>query len=321
MACYHPLTAWKSKQVNATGKRSLTFNPTEGIGSSLPLPCGRCIGCKLEYSRQLALRCVHESSLHSDNCFLTLTYRPENLPEGGVLVKKHYVDFMKRLRRWSKRKLLYLMCGEYGELCRICRRPKRKCICPSYIAGPGRPHYHACLFGLDFSDKAFYTVRNGVTLYTSQKLEQLWSHGFCSVGSLTFESAAYVARYVVKKITGDLADTHYTVADPETGEFVRLPPEYSTRSLKPAIGKLWMAQFSSDVYPSDEVVMRGKVMKPPKYYDTLYERAHGADAIGAIKEDRRKFANRNRSNNTPDRLAVREEVKIASINHLKREIE
>ena len=84
MPCYHPLKGYRSKFVNPdTGKRSVVFNPREGF-YDLPqqVPCGQCIGCRLEYSRQWAMRCAHEASLYEDNCFITLTYNPDNLPGG-----------------------------------------------------------------------------------------------------------------------------------------------------------------------------------------------------------------------------------------------
>lgn len=101
MPCYHPIQGWKSRFPNQKGKRPIVFkqNSYADLDSPVTLACGRCIGCRLEYSRQWAVRCVHEASLYDDNCFITLTYDNENLPEGGTLVKKHFQDFMKRLRK------------------------------------------------------------------------------------------------------------------------------------------------------------------------------------------------------------------------------
>lgn len=137
---------------------------------------------------------------------------------------------------------------------------------------------------------------------------------------MTFESAAYTARYIMKKMSGEPAEAHYTVADPETGELVQLLPEYITMSLKPAIGKDWFKQFASDVYPDDFIVQRGQKMKPPKYYDKLHEKLDHVAAI-SVKEIRAAFARAHQENSTPERLAVREQVKLAQIRNLKREIE
>lgn len=320
MPCFHPLEGFRSKTPSpSSGKYQVVFKWCEGYAlKPIPIPCGRCVGCRLERSRQWALRCVHEAQLHQDNCFITLTLNDEHLEGrylrghdsrtgkpiyGGTLNKKHFQDFMKRVRRpLPPGSVSYFHCGEYGERHR-------------------RPHYHALLFGLDFSDKHFYKRgKDGSPVYTSAALSALWPMGFSTVGALTFESAAYCARYALKKITGDQAKDHYTVCDQETGELLELAREYVTMSLKPAIAKGWFARFSSDVYPDDFVVIRGMKMKPPKFYDNLYE-LEDPVAHEAIKEERREYATRNKWNNTRERLAVRQEVKLASMNLIKRDIE
>lgn len=254
------------------------------------------------------MRCMHEASLHEQSCFVTLTYAPENLPHGGTLIKKHFKDFAKRVRKHfgcnnkSGKKFSYYHCGEYGETTR-------------------RPHYHALLFGVRFMDLVPYSRgADGSVLFTSETLSRLWPSGFATVGEITFESAAYVARYVMKKITGKAAQDHYTVIDPDSGEVHRLQPEYTTMSLKPAIAKDWYRAWSSDVYPSDEVIIRGKQMKPPKYYDRLLEMANPG-LYEHIKEDRKAAAAEKAHDSTSRRLRDREIVKRAQINQLKRTIE
>ena len=109
------------------------------------------------------------------------------------------------------------MCGEYGSD-------------PDQLSGLGRPHFHACLFNLDFKDKEFYSERDGVPLFKSASLSQIWGKGFVTVGEVTFESAAYVARYITKKINGDLADIHYNKVNYLTGELQSVEPEFTTMS-------------------------------------------------------------------------------------------
>lgn len=261
------------------------------------------------------MRITHEAQQHQEKCFLTLTLDDDHLVGryllghdqagvaiyGGTLVKKHFQDFMKRLRKRTGRELQYYHCGEYGERKR-------------------RPHYHAILFGYEFPDAQLYRVKNGHRLFTSQLLDEIWGHGGCTIGAVTFETAAYCARYVTKKITGELAERHYQGVDQDSGEVIRLLPEYSTMSLKRPIGKSWFAQFRGDVFPHDEVIMRGREMKPPRYYDKLLEELDQIE-FQRIKEARKAAATANRSNSTAARLAVREEVKIAQLKQLKREIE
>ena len=136
MPCYRPIKGYRSRRLNAeTGKRPVVFNPRDGFyDQPVDLPCGQCIGCRLERSRQWAIRCVHEASLHERNCFITLTYRDECLPTNGSLDLDAFQKFMKRLRRRFGEGVRFFHCGEYGE-------------------NFGRPHYHAILFNLDFSDK------------------------------------------------------------------------------------------------------------------------------------------------------------------------
>ncbi|AXL14473.1 replication initiator protein [Microviridae sp.] len=260
MACYSPLQAFR------TAKGEVVFEQPRGCFSiPLTLPCGQCVGCRLERSRQWAIRCVHEASLHKNNCFITLTFSNEHLPNPPTLDVRDFQLFMKRLRKEFGPGVRFYHCGEYGEKF-------------------GRPHYHAILFNLDFPDKYLFNVVNGQNLYRSPTLERLWPFGHSSIGSVTFESAAYVARYVMKKITGDAAKQYYSYC-PKTGEVFERKPEYTTMSRRPGIAKGWFDKFLTDVFPSDEVVLRGKSMKPPKYYDNQYEIVY-PDEYVKMKQER-----------------------------------
>lgn len=304
MPCFHPLTAFRSSTSDSRGKYKISFNPLSPNVCSdldLKLPCGRCVGCRLERSRQWALRCMHESTLHSDNCFITLTYAPEYLPEDGSLNVKHFQDFMKRFRKYFVHtKIRFYHCGEYGEKTR-------------------RPHYHAIIFGLDLPDRRLWKLNNGVPLFTSEILNKIWGKGFCVIGDVTFESAAYVARYIMKKINGDMADAHYTVVDPETGEVIRLKSEYTTMSRRPGIASRWFDKYKSDCFPHDFIVHRGMKMKPPSFYDRLYE-IDDPDAFKLLKRRRQALAKKDVDNNSPSRLNVREEVVNSRINRLIRSV-
>lgn len=303
MPCFRPLAAYRSRFPNKSGKHGLVFNRRDSLdGTRINIACGQCIGCRLERSRQWAMRCVHEAQLHEDNSFITLTYDDAHLPFGGSLDRKAFPLFMKRLRkRLAPLKVMYFSCGEYGSKLQ-------------------RPHYHACIFGYSFPDKQLWTIRNKVPLYRSALLESCWTLGHSSVGDVTFESAAYVARYIVKKWIGDGAAEHYERVDPETGEVFSLVPEFTTMSLKPAIGKKWFEQYSGDVYPSDEVILRGKKLKPPRYYNGLYDLSNPTE-MEEIKRKRVRAMHKQRANNTPERLAVREECKKLQARNLIRPLE
>lgn len=293
------MKGWKSLEVNPSGKRSITFNKKFALPHEpLEVPCGQCIGCRLERSRQWAIRLTHEKQLHEDSCFITLTYAPEKLPPFGSLRKKDFQDFMKRLRkRYAHKKIRFFHCGEYGE-------------------NFGRPHYHAIIFGLDWSDKEhLFTTKRGDKVYTSKKLEDLWGLGNASTAAVTFESCAYVARYVTEKITGKAALHHYNKIDLDTGEILaERSPEYVTMSRRPGIGKLWFDKFTTDVFPLDEVVLRGQKMKPPKYYTALYEHLN-PDDFARLKALRKAAALKPEvvADNTYDRLRVREEIQTKKL--------
>lgn len=295
MPCYHPLTAYRS----ADG--SIVFYD-RGTGDQLQLSCGQCVGCRLERSRQWAVRCVHEASMHEQNCFITLTYSDEFVPYDGGLRYPDFQRFMKRLRKYFKHKVRFYMCGEYGETF-------------------GRPHFHACLFGLDFPDRVvFGTTDAGFNIFTSDILSSLWPYGFSSVADFSFESAAYVARYVMKKVTGDAAASHYEVYDHVSGEIFNRSPEFNHMSLRPGIGALWFERYGlSDVAVRDAVVVNGVECTVPRYYDKLLKR------VDPLRYDDNKTQRvldsyLVRDDNTDTRLEVKERVALARISSLRRNL-
>lgn len=298
------MSGWRAKERNpATGKRKIVFNANEAfLDLPVVLPCGQCIGCRLEKSRQWAIRCVHEASLYEDNCFITLTYDDVHLPRDRSLDLPAFQGFMKRLRRRFGEGIRFFHCGEYGE--------KFK-----------RPHYHACIFNFDFNDKVLWKVSNGSRLYISESLQELWPFGYSTVGDVTFESAAYVARYVMKKVTGDRAALHYTDFDRATGEvFCERRPEYTTMSRRPGIGKPWLQRFIADVYPSDFVVVNGQKMRPPKYYDLSYE-VDNPEEFNKVRLQRKRKVIESAEDATYERLRDRETIQLKKVELLKRGLE
>lgn len=248
MACFSPLKAYRTLQ------GGISFD-AKGGGAPLLLSCGQCIGCRLERSRQWAVRCVHESKMHDFNCFCTLTYSDDFLPENQNLNYVDFQRFMKRLRkRFSGVPIRFYMCGEYGET-------------------TSRPHYHVLFFGLDFVDRVIARkCGSGFMVYSSDTLTKLWGKGDCYVGDLTFESAAYCARYVMKKVTGKAAESAYRMVNTDTGEIFQRVPEFTHMSLKPGIGANFYDKYVSDIFPHDRVVVRGAVSLPPRYYAKRYRR-------------------------------------------------
>lgn len=302
MVCYSPLKGWRSRKPTVNGKYGLTFKLSDGYHDQpMEVPCGQCVGCRLERSRQWAMRCMHEAQVHENNCFITLTYDNENLPADKSLKLEDFQKFMKRLRKKYGPEIRFYHCGEYGDK-------------------HGRPHYHAILFNHDFSDRTHWSTNNGYPLYISAELQHLWPYGYSSVADVTFDSAAYVARYVMKKITGEKAEDHYARYCQETGEYLySIKPEYNTMSRRPGIGKTWYEKHKTDVYPHDYVVVNGKKMKPPKYYDAILAFENEVE-YNEIKRKRKLKAKQLEEDNNDERLAVKERKKLLDLKKLKRPI-
>lgn len=314
MPCFHPRKGYRAKTLNPTGKRSITFNPKEAFYDlKIDIPCQQCDGCRLERSRQWAIRCMHEAKMHHDNCFITLTYDQKHQPPNGSLNVEHFQNFMKRLRsKFSKKTIRFFHCGEYGEL-------------------TTRPHYHAVLFGIDL--RKYGRIINGewqlwpwkkdkqTQHYRSQELEKLWTSGNSLVGELTFESAAYVARYILKKCTNHSnKNFFYTVEDEKTGALTQVKEEYVTMSRRPGIAKSFYDKYKYQMFKNDFVIVRGKKMKPPKFYMGQYEIQEPKKAK-LVKAKRENFAKENKDNNTHERLLAQERITKGRIQTLKRKYE
>lgn len=240
--------------------------------------------------------------MHNENTFITLTYNDEHIPEDGSLNLVHLQQFMKRLRKkYSPKTIRFFGCGEYGSKTH-------------------RPHYHALLFNHEFNDQRLHQERKCGPIFTSEQLLELWPWGFSSTAAATFQSASYVARYILKKVNGPNRKDHYTWVDPTTGEVHTVAPEFITMSTKPGIGRSWYDKFKTDIYPADFCVINGKKYKPPEYYDELYA-AENPKGFLKIKRQRVASLAKHADNNTPERLAVREQVLIARTSNLRRDLE
>lgn len=242
-------------------------------GSRAYRPCGKCMGCRLEYSRMWAIRCVHEASLYDENSFLTLTYNDDHLPDDRSIHKNEIQDFMRDLRyKLDDKKVRYFACGEYGKKL-------------------GRPHYHLCLFGHDFDDKTLHESRFSVAkrkgvhpskcgdVYKSDMLQEVWKKGFSYIGEVNFRSAAYVARYVTKKINGKKQKNHYQGKE----------QEFALMSRMPGIGKGWIEKNLKSVYPKDFFTFKGKKLRPSRFYDETLRKMR-PKMYKEVMEKRRELA-------------------------------
>lgn len=249
------------------------------------IPCGRCVGCRLEYSRQWAIRCVDEYEYDGKGLFITLTYDMDHIPlkeykgvdlfdfpplvgfKYGFLLKKDLQDFHKRLRKYlfgnGQGDLRYFCCGEYG-------------------GQTFRPHYHGVYFNIGFDtfdDWVLISRNKGQALYTSEKLACIWSKGNIIVGNVTFESCAYVARYVLKKQGSCRSEK----PPPPAKDY----PEFVIMSRRPAVGRLAFEKNHSEIFKQGEIFLKrsdGSVyrVKPPKRYSE-YEKTLFPDEFKEYK--------------------------------------
>lgn len=239
MACFYPIRAYRGARL-PSGKRAIVFKKSGDEGRKpLELPCGRCVGCRLEWSRQWAVRCMNEADTRDENCFITLTYDDEHLPEGGTLVKGHLEEFLRKCRDKFP-SCSWFAVGEYGEKF-------------------ARPHYHILGFGFDFADGIVCKKTEFGDLRISVEAQEMWGRGLVAVGSVSFQSASYCARYVMKKVSGEPAADHYK------GRV----PEFMVVTKQPGIGRHWLVQNAEEVLRLDCVYYENKQGKVPEYYDTL----------------------------------------------------
>lgn len=303
MRCFNPRIAYRTLTPSISGKYPLVFNPSgKKVGPPIPLPCGKCIACHIKRSKEWALRCYHESTLYPKNCFITLTYSEENLPKDGNLVKEHFTLFMKRLRKEvynaTQQKIRFFHAGEYGSICGQCGKHESKCECEQFKYALGRPHHHAIIFNYDFPDKLLWKYKRRNPLFTSELLQSLWGYGFCITANVSYESAAYVARYVTKKSLGlEKAVDHYKGRT----------PEYITMSNRPGIGWPWAEKNPQSIWANDFITLPDRMAKfrPPRYYEKKYSLTNPKH-MANIKAKRKVNAEQKQVNDSKDAYMVQD---------------
>jgi hypothetical protein len=281
--CYRPLTAYRDlSETETKSKLIFTSQPAPNLAEVI-LPCGKCIGCRLNHAENWAVRMMHEKDLHDENSFITLTYDDEHLPHGGTLQYDDVTKFIKRLRKVTDKNLSYYYSGEYGDSTK-------------------RPHYHMILFGTEFNEPItykgkpnekshHYTSDQDHKFYTSTLLTDLWGKGHADFSNVSYDTCMYVAKYITKKINishltpDELKSSYIRYVE---GEEIQVAQEQARMSRKPAIGKKWLETYWSDVYNHDYCVIQGKKLRAPKYYDKWLE-GNNPDLFEKVKESRESF--------------------------------
>lgn len=235
----------------------------------ITLPCGLCFGCRCDNSRSWSLRMMHEQRYHDETYFITLTYAPEYLPPDGNLRYKDLQNFMKRARhefQSPSQPFKYFACGEYGD----------KNL---------RPHFHFASYSFRISDlRPLPNSKNG-QYFISESLRDCWQYGHVVVAPLEWQSAAYIARYVTKKMHGGNM-RYLDTFDPLTGEVDVYNHERASQSK--GLGKSFYHQHFDEIWANDGCLFNRKYMvKPPRYYMKLLE-DENPEWAAAVKESRRK---------------------------------
>lgn len=278
--------------IDSSGKKYYRTDSVHVYGDSLDewiqIPCGQCLECRLQRSRQWADRCMLEMQYHAESYFVTLTYDDVHLPKNEIidpetgeivsvstLVKKDLSDFVKRVRRYQEydgydQPIRFYGCGEYGSQTM-------------------RPHFHVILFGLHLPKEGFHLYRqnfNGDNLYNHDFLDRCWKYGFSVVGEVTWQSCAYVARYIMKKQLGKDAKDFYK----DRG----IEPEFTLMSRRPGIARQYYDDHKDELFHEDFVTVSthqgGKRIYPPRYFEKLFDVDYPSDLVAARKESRKEAA-------------------------------
>lgn len=316
MTCYHPMLrfetyeqytcqdghkAYKARVEKPDPKDLAQYENIEAMAKSMQgryrrvqvIPCGKCIGCRLEYSKDWATKGCYEAETHKHNWFLTITYDQEHLPEAddmigeygeeicqnpnGTLKPSDFTNFLKRLRDFYKRKynhegIRFMGCGEYGSK-------------------GMRPHYHAIMFNLPIQPEKmkFHEYNaNHEALWRVPELEKIWEKGMIVAAEVNWNTCAYVARYITKKVGLPTQEAYY--------KRLGIEPEFFRMSRRPGIGREYFEKHKDEIYASDNLVIKkygGGTMKvkPPRYYDRLYD-IENHEQMETIKKKRNANAER-----------------------------
>lgn len=246
----------------------------DAYGYPKQVPCGQCINCRIEYARQWSIRITHEQLKYGDNaCFLTLTYDEEHLPADRSVHKKVLSGFLKRLRKAiGSKKIRFFGCGEYGDLF-------------------GRPHYHVIIFGLPVDSSIF---KNRHVHYEKGRVcgwhadLPCWPFGKVHIGTVSSESANYVAGYVIKKVKGKGAKEYYNS--------IGIEPEFVLMSRRPGIGSDYVVGHTDYYSVHRYVTLKGVKYPLPRFYvDRVGKRYKTMDEVrsflrkkGVAEEDLEK---------------------------------
>lgn len=200
-------------------------------------PCGHCLHCRIQHSREWATRLLHELNYYDESAFVTLTYDDEHIPEDFALHKEELQNFFKLLRRdLGNKKIKHFSCGEYGDT-------EKKYSSPGCPTLHGRPHFHSIIFGLSGKDKEL--IYENWQRCAFERLD---------VGTVTYDSCRYVADYVLKKYNGDKQRQVY-------GE---IQPPFQTCSQ--GIGKRFALDNSDYIRDNMYFYIHGVKVSVPRYY-------------------------------------------------------
>lgn len=284
MPCTSPRDVWPAPP-GAPDRRPVSSPQRSYPGAkSFQLPCGGCIPCRLAKAQDWATRIVHEGKFHEHNWFVTCTYSDQFLPSDGSLSYDHHTNFMRRVRRHAApAKPRFLGVGEYGDRF-------------------GRPHYHYIIHGMPLADVRLTARKDEHKLYTSKIMQDIWGMGYAPVQELTFANAQYVARYTLKKVTGERAEQYFR-PHPITGEQFKVIPEFARMSRMPGLGTAWFEKHHRTEFTGDHLIVDGRKKPIPKFYLSKLSATQQAEI--AARRNARANTDQQRADNTEARLLTR----------------
>lgn len=259
MTCYHPLVArrlksWHKsydpkKKIHILGaaKDYIFDEQASAVDDTFLLPCGHCIGCRIDNAREWSVRLCNEAETSSSAWFLTLTYDDDHLPADMSIHKSHVQDFIKNLRNYQyyyfdTKNIRYLVAGEYGSK-------------------SGRAHYHMILYNATIPDLKVQFASGGNLYYSSELFNSIWNQGFIIFAQVCLQTAQYVARYTLKKLGF------------EDYSKVNIESPFILMSTRPGIGYDYCVKHAEEIYARNAIKLpNGKFASIPKYYLKVLEK-------------------------------------------------
>lgn len=236
VGCADPVLCY----LDSTGKRIFrNFSFVKKVffpRDPMVVDCGKCLYCRREKAKELAMCCVLHSSLYFQNCFLTLTYDESLKGYHNVYDRSDVQKFKKKLRQF-----VYRSFGRRIEIFDVHEYGRN-----------GKKHWHLIVFNWSPSDRVVFTIKDQVPLYTSRELSRLWKHGFSTVGDVSEASAMYQAKYMEKDF-----------------QLNQVTSNKKSHSFHRGIGQPWFLENFEQVLKLGYIPFQGQKRRVPRKFEKI----------------------------------------------------